>query len=511
MSANIELEPQVKIVVTVAVMVAAIMQMIDTTITNVALPHMQGSLSATQDQLAWVLTSYIVAAAIMTLPIGWLAGRYGQKNVVLCSLAGFTFASLLCGMASSLNEMIMFRIMQGVFGAALVPLSQSIILDINRPEQQTKAMTLWAISVMLGPILGPTLGGFLTESYSWRWVFYINLPLGIAAFIAIIVMMPDSKRVERRFDILGFFTLALSIAGVQLILDRGHQLDWFSSTEIQFYFALILASIWVYITHTRVTNNPFITPAILHDRNFMTAFAFMFICGLVLLATMALMPPYMQTLMGYSVSDTGMILAPRGFGSLIAMVIVGWVGPRIEARNIVFFGLLLTAYSLKVMCTFSTFVPAGLIIENGVLQGLGLGFVFMPLSTVAYVTLKPELRAEAAGLFSLVRNLGSSIGVSIGFVLFARNVQIQHAYLAENITPYSFRYGLHQLPQVQGDGVASALLLLDAEIYKQAATIAYINDFRVMMWVVLAAVPMTLLLRTKAQLAADSTSDIIKV
>jgi len=502
MPASIELQPRIKMALTASVMLAAIMQMIDTTITNVALPHMQGSLSATQDQLSWVLTSYIVAAAIMTLPIGWLAGRYGQKNIVLYSLAGFTLASILCGTASSLNEMIMFRIMQGVFGAALVPLSQSIMLDINSPEDQSKAMTLWAISVMIGPILGPTLGGFLTENYSWRWVFYINLPLGICAFLTILTLMPDSKRVARPFDKLGFFTLALSIACVQLILDRGHQLDWFDSTEIQFYFALILASVWVYIAHTRVTSNPFITPAILHDRNFMTAFAFMFVCGLVLLSTMALMPPYMQNLMGYSVSDTGMIMAPRGLGTLIAMVFVGWVGARIEARNIVLFGLLLTAYSINIMCTFSTFVPAHLIIQNGVLQGIGLGLVFMPLSSVAYITLKPEHRAEAAGLFSLVRNLGSSIGVSIAFVLFARNVQIQHAYLAENITPYSLAYGLQQLPQIQGDGAVSALMLLDAEIYRQAATIAYINDFRVMVWVVLSAVPMIFLLRTKAQLAS---------
>ena len=509
MSVQVELTPRAKTAVTVAVMLAAIMQMLDTTIANVALPHMQGSLSATQDQLAWVLTSYIVASAIMTLPIGWLSGRYGRKKVFVISIAGFTLTSLLCGAAGSLNEMIAFRILQGLFGASLVPLSQAIMLDINPKEAHGKAMAMWAVSIMIGPILGPTLGGFLTEFYSWRWVFYINLPIGAAVLFIILTLMPETEREERPFDGLGFFALALFIAGIQLILDRGHHLDWLDSLEIQFYCAVVLSALWVYVVHTRTAENPFLTPAILRDRNFTTALAFMFFIGLILLATMALLPSYLQNIMGYPVFDVGTILAPRGFGTMLSMFLLGKFGDRFDPRALVLFGLLFTAYSLSLMVEFDTFVPANVIISTGLMQGFGLGFVFVPLSTLAYLTLEPKYRAEAAGLFSLVRNFGSSIGVSVAFVLFARNMQTQHAYLAENITPYTMNIGLQQLPQIAHNEAIAGLMLLDMEINKQASTIAYLNDFKLMMWVVLAMLPMVLLLRSpEKEPAAKATGSL---
>jgi len=507
MSVQVELTPRAKTAVTVAVMLASIMQMLDTTIANVALPHMQGSLSATQDQLAWVLTSYIVASAIMTLPIGWLSGRYGRKKVFVISIAGFTLTSLLCGAAGSLNEMIVFRILQGLFGASLVPLSQAIMLDINPKEAHGKAMAMWAVSIMIGPILGPTLGGFLTEYYSWRWVFYINLPIGTAVLFIILTLMPETEREERPFDGLGFFALALFIAGIQLILDRGHHLDWLDSLEIQFYCAVVLSALWVYVVHTRTAENPFLTPAILRDRNFTTALAFMFFIGLILLATMALLPSYLQNIMGYPVFDVGTILAPRGFGTMLSMFLLGKFGDRFDPRALVLFGLLFTAYSLSLMVEFDTFVPASVIISTGFMQGFGLGFVFVPLSTLAYLTLEPKYRAEAAGLFSLVRNFGSSIGVSVAFVLFARNMQTQHAYLAENITPYTLSMGLQQLPQIAHNEAIAGLMLLDMEINKQASTIAYLNDFKLMMWVVLAMLPMVLLLRAPDKESGAAAAD----
>ena len=495
MSVQVELTPRAKSAVTLAVMLASIMQMLDTTIANVALPHMQGSLSATQDQLAWVLTSYIVASAIMTLPIGWLSGRYGRKNVFLISIAGFTLTSLLCGAATSLNEMIGFRILQGLFGAALVPLSQTIMLDINAKEDRVKAMAMWTVSIMIGPILGPTLGGFLTEYYSWRWVFYINLPFGVVVLFIILTLMPETEREERPFDGLGFFALALVIAGIQLILDRGHHLDWLDSIEIQFYCAVVLSALWVYAVHTKTAKNPFLTPAILRDRNFTGALIFMFFMGLILLATMALLPNYLQRIMGYPVLDVGTILAPRGIGTMLSMFLLGKFADRFDPRALVVVGLLLTAYSLWLMTHFDTFVPAYRIVSTGFLQGLGLGFVFMPLSTLAYLTLEPQYRTEAAGLFSLVRNFGSSIGVSAAFVLFSRDLQTQHAYLTENITPYITSMGLQQFPQALHNEAISGLLLLNMEINRQASTIAYLNDFKIMMWVVLAMLPMAVILR----------------
>jgi len=328
MASDQQMSPATKRIVTFAVMLATIIQVLDTTIANVALPHMMGSLMATQDQVSWVLTSYIVASAIMTLPTGWLAGRYGRKTIMVVAVTGFTFTSVLCGLATSLEQMVLFRVLQGVFGAALVPLSQSTLLDINERKDHGKAMAVWGMGVMLGPIVGPSLGGYLTEYYSWRYVFFINLPLGILSLIGLLIYLPESPKQERPFDKLGFLTLSLCIACIQLMLDRGESEDWLDSMEIQLYVAVIIASVWMYVVHTLQEPHPFLSPGMLKDKNLQLGLFFMFIVGMVLLTTMALMPPYMQNLMGYSVLDVGFILAPRGFGTLMAMMIVSRVASR---------------------------------------------------------------------------------------------------------------------------------------------------------------------------------------
>jgi MFS transporter, DHA2 family, multidrug resistance protein len=484
------IDPARKKIVTFSVMLATIIQVLDTTIANVALPHMQGSLLATQDQVAWVLTSYIVASAIMTLPTGWMAGRYGRKNVLTICVAGFTFASVLCGLATSLDQMVLFRLLQGMFGAALVPLSQATLLDINEPKDHGKAMAVWGMGVMLGPIVGPSLGGYLTEYYSWRWVFFINLPLGIVSFLGLTFFLEDSKRIERPFDKLGFVTLSICIACLQLIMDRGEQEGWLEALEIQVYIAVIIGAAWMYVVHTLRTPHPFLSPGMLRDRNLQIGLFFMFAVGIILLATMALLPPFMQNLMGYSVMDVGITLAPRGFGTLLAMMVVSRVSNHIDARWLVMFGLGLTALALHMMAGFSVFVPKQDIVFSGLVQGFGLGFVFIPLSTVSYATLDPRYRAEAASLFSLIRNMGSSMGVSIAFTLFSRNMRIQHAYLTENVTPYSTWLNLEVEPDAISPGSNAALALIDGELTRQAATIAYINDFYLMMWVVLVMMPM---------------------
>lgn len=497
MSETTRLDSTRKKIVTAAVMLATIIQVLDTTIANVALPHMQGSLLATQDQVSWILTSYIVASALMTLPTGWMAGRYGRKNVLITCVVGFTFTSVLCGLAVSLNEMVLFRVLQGLFGAALVPLSQATLLDINEPKNHGKAMAVWGMGVMLGPIVGPSLGGYLTEYYSWRWVFFINLPLGIASFAGLLFFLPDSKRLERPFDKLGFVTLSLVIASLQLIMDRGEQKGWFESLEIQVYVAIILGAAWVYVVHSLRTAHPFLSPGMLRDRNLQLGLFFMFATGLILLATMALLPPFMQNLMGYTVQDVGLTLAPRGVGTLMAMTIVSRIGNRVDARWMILFGLILTAFALHLMTEFTVFVPRKDIIVSGMIQGFGLGFVFIPLSTVSYVTLDPKYRAEAASLFSLVRNMGSSIGVSVAFTYFSRNARVQHAYLTEAVTPYSSWLGLDVRPDAFLPGSSTALMAIDGEMLRQAATIAYVSDFYMMMWIVLVLVPMVFLMAGK--------------
>jgi len=490
--------------ITLSIMLATIMQVLDTTIANVALPHMQGSLTATQDQITWVLTSYIVASAIMTLPTAWLAGRFGRKRVFLVTVGGFTLSSVLCGLAGSIEQMVLFRILQGCFGAALVPLAQATMLDINPRENHGKAMAMWGMGVMIGPILGPTLGGWLTEYYNWRWVFYINLPLGIIAFLGMLFFMPDSERVHRPFDTFGFLMLTVVIGSAQLLMDRGEHAGWFDSREIQTYCALAGSALWMYVVHSMRTEHPFLTPAIFRDRNLMTSLVFIFFIGIILLATMALLPPYMQNLMGYPVLDVGIIMAPRGIGTMIAMMIVGKLSNQVDPRALMLFGLICTASSLYAMTGFSTYVPPFTLVWTGMLQGFGLGFIFVPLSTVAYATLPAQYRAEGASVFSLSRNMGSSVGISMVMVVLSRSMYSNHAYLTENITAERLGIGTHQLPQSVLENGNGALLLLDAEINRQAATIAYLSDFKLMMWMVIAAAPLVFLLRRNAPTPAAS-------
>jgi MFS transporter, DHA2 family, multidrug resistance protein len=481
--------------ISIAVMLATIMQVLDTTIANVALPHMQGSLSATQDQITWVLTSYIVASAIMTLPTGWLAGRFGRKQVFLVSTAGFTLTSLLCGVAGSIEAMVFYRILQGCFGAAIVPLAQATMLDINPREKHGSAMALWGVGVMIGPILGPTLGGYLTEYYNWRWVFLINLPLGVLTFVGLWMFMPDSERSNRPLDGFGFVLLVLAIGSLQLILDRGEHVEWFQSREILFYCAIAAGAAWMYIVHTKNSASPFLTPAMFRDRNLVTSLVFIFFVGIILLATMALLPPYMQNLMGYPVLEVGTLMAPRGIGTMIGMMIVGRLSQRVDPRLLILTGLMATAASLYEMSLFDTYVPPRLLVITGMVQGFGLGFIFVPLSTIAYATLPSSLRAEAAGVFSLVRNLGSSIGISLVIAVLSRSTQTNHAYLSESVTPFTVGISPLQIPGGLSAETGMALSLLNAEVSKQAATIAYINDFRLMMWIVLLVAPLVLLLK----------------
>ena len=485
--------------ITLSIMLATIMQALDTTIANVALPHMQGSVSATQDQISWVLTSYIVAAAIMTPPTGFLAARFGRRRVFLVAVAGFTLASMLCGIAQTLAELVGYRLLQGVFGASLVPLSQSVLLDTYPREQHGSAMAMWGVGVMVGPILGPTLGGWLTEYYSWRWVFYINLPFGLLAFLGIAAFVTESQKRERRFDLFGFALLSLAIGALQLMLDRGEQQDWFSSAEIVTEAVVAGLALYLFVVHMLTAEHPFLDPKLFVDRNLVTGLLFIFIVGIVLLATMALLPPFLQNLMGYPVLTTGYVLAPRGIGTMVSMFLVGRLMGRIDPRLMIMTGLLLVALSLWEMSGFSTEVATGAIVRTGIVQGLGLGLIFVPLSTLTFATLPPHLRTDATGLFSLMRNLGSSIGISVVVFYLARQTQVHHSTLAEAVTPTNPLLRSPAWPDAWSIGDPAGLMALDGEIGRQAQTMAYLDDFRLMMLVVLAALLLLPLLRRPAQ------------
>jgi len=482
--------------ITVSVMLATIMQALDTTIANVALPHMQGAMGATQDQISWVLTSYIVAAAIFMPLTGFLTAQLGRKRVFMWAVVGFTLASMLCGAAQTLPQIVLFRLLQGVFGASLVPLSQSVLLDSYPPEKHGAAMAMWGVGVMIGPILGPSLGGWLTEYYNWRWVFYINLPFGVLAWLGLAYFVHETPiDRQRRFDLLGFALLSLAIGALQMMLDRGESLDWFSSREVVIEAALAALAFYLFVAHIFTYDHPFIEPGLFADRNFSVGLLFIFIIGVILLATMALLPPFLQGLMAYPVIDVGYVLAPRGVGTMIAMITVGKLSGKVDPRYQILLGLLLTSLSLWEMTAFTTDITAWDVVRTGMIQGLGLGFIFVPLSTMTFATLAPRYRNEGTALFSLMRNIGSSIGISVVITYLAQRTQANHAVFSEYINASRFAVRDALESGAMDLGTPLGLSLVNAQVTRQAATLAYLQDFRLMMWVTLAAVPLLALLR----------------
>ena len=478
--------------VTISVTLATVLQAVDTTIANVALPHIGGSLSASYDQMEWVLTSYIVAAAIMTPLSGWLAGRFGRKRVLVWSVIGFTVSSMLCGMAQSIDQIVLFRLLQGLSGAALVPLSQAVLLDINPPEHHGRAMALWGQGVVLGPMIAPVLGGWLTDNYSWRWVFYINVPFGILSAIGLIAYVRETKTRYARFDFLGFGALSLAVGALQILLDRGSLKDWFGSIEIWVEAGLAIAAMYVFIVHTLTAREPFVSPVLFKDRNFSMGNLLVFVVGVVLFATLALLPPLLEDLLGYPVTTSGIAMFPRGLGSFVSMYLAGRLIGRIDARLLIAAGIVVTAASLWMMCDYSTIMPQRLVWWTTFLQGLGTGLTYVTLTTVTFATLGAQLRSEGTSIFNLLRNVGSSVGIAATAALLTRNTQVMHERLASHLVPYG---GQLQLPAPFSFTAPAGLAALNAEVTRQAQMIAYNDDFKLMFLITLALIPLALLLR----------------
>ncbi len=492
-----------RLIVTVGVMTAVLLQVLDTTIANVALPHMQASLSATQETINWVLTSYIIASAIALPMSGWLADRVGRKRLLLMSVVGFTVASTLCAMATSLTEMVAFRAVQGVSGAFIVPLAQATLFDINPRDKHGQAMALFGGGVMIGPILGPVLGGWLTDSYNWRWVFLVNLPVGVLCFFLMTAFMPTTETHKRRFDLLGFGLLALGLGALQLFLDRGQQNDWFESWEIIIEAGLAIAGFWMFVVHTITAERPLFDKEMFADRNFASSLVFMVITGVLLLAGLALLPPLLQKLYGYSVLQSGFLTAPRGVGTLISMLVAGRLTSRIDARILVGIGVVLMGTSLWLMTGFAIDQPSRPVIVSGVIQGLGLGLIFVPLQTLAFATLPARDRTTGAALLNLARNVGGSVGISIVSVQLARMTQVAHADMAAHITDSKIPTIDPNVLQTFGNQAASVTAFLNAEITRQAVFIAYLDDFKLMMYVTFLVLPLLLLMRNSRKAANE--------
>ncbi len=477
-----------------AVMTMSICQFIDMTVANVALPHMQTSLNASMDTISWTLTSYIIAGVMIIPMTGWLSDRLGSRNLYVWASFLFLASSALCGMATSLTQMVLFRSMQGVGAAFVGSMAQTILFDINRPSRQARAMSIWGMVVIVGPITGPFLGGYLTETLNWRWVFYINLPIGIPALAILAWLLPSRPIIERKLDVFGAVLLAVGLCALQLMLDRGQQNDWFDSKEIVAETIIVLSAFWVFFIHNRGLENRLFPAEMMKNSNFLVGVAFMILMGVSNVALSAILPGLLQNLYGYDVMETGLLMAPRGCGVMITMVLTNILIKKMDVRMIVAVGYGIAAYSLWMMTSWSLEIGAQSIIAAGFVQGIGLGLVFMPMNMLAFSSLAPQHRTEGTTLLTLARNLGSSFGISAIVTMLARNIQISHADIAEHVTATT-------LPQIDlgvtterlGSLGGGLLAMINGEVTRQAAMVAYLDNFYMMFWLILCFVPLIFL------------------
>lgn len=483
-----------RLLITIVVMAATLMQVIDTTIVNVALPHMQGALSASPDEITWTLTSYMVASAIFMPLTGYLSDWLGRKFYLTISILGFTVVSALCGASMNLTEIVLFRLLQGVFGAALVPLSQAIMTDIFPPEERTRAMAIWGIGVMVGPILGPTLGGYLTDIASWRWTFYVNIPVGIFTLLFVHVI-PDTEKRVRNIDWIGIVLLCTFIGGIQYILDRGNSADWFASGNIRLISYITFSCMCGFILHQfGESRDRVFDIAIFKDKNFTIASLMLAIIGLGLYGTMVIQPLMMQTLMNYPVLTTGLILAPRGISGMVSMIFVPKLAKHFEPRIIIFAGIIICTFGIWASTNYSLNINTWWLVWPMIVQGFGMSLIFVPLATIAFSTLEPHHRTEAAGMYSLLRTIGGSIGISIAITIFSRRSQVFWNELGGSINVfnpavYQFLKPFHLTPE---SSLGSALL--SGQLAQQSSMLAFVNVYAFIAIAFLMMAPMVFIL-----------------
>lgn len=489
--------------ISVSTTLATLLYTVDMTIANVALPQIRGSLQATQDQVFWVLTSYIVASAIVTPLTTFLAARFGSRRVLITSVVGFTLFSMLCGLATSLPELVAFRTLQGVSGAALVPISQSVLLGAYSREEHGRAFVIWSMGVMVGPVIGPTLGGYLTETWSWRWVFYVNVPVGILATLGIASAIPkDIGRRAANFDLFGYVLLALGLGALQLFMDRGADKGWFESGEILLESGLAALFFYLFVAHSATRSHPFIEPALLRDRNFAAAIFVMLVVGLMFVSSTALVPTYLQQIQGYPVISSGELMVWRGIGMMAAMIIGGRIVNRVGPRNLMIVASLLLAASLWPLAHISLDTTATTIGVTSFFQGAAMGLIFLPVNVAAFSTLEAKLRTEGTVILTLARNLGSAVGVSLVAAQVSDIAARNQSRLVELLSPFdSARWRVLQA-LVPGHEAEVAI----NEVSRQATVLAFGNVFYLMMLTALLLIPLVLIFRTPRQLAISPSA-----
>lgn len=493
--------------VAIAVMASTFMVVLDTTVVNVSLPYISGSLSATVDETTWALTSYLAANAIVLPLTGWLSELLGRKRLLMSAVIGFTFTSLLCGLAVNLPMLVVFRVAQGLTGGVMQPLSQAVLLEAFPPQDRGKAMGFWGLGVVVAPILGPVLGGWLTDHFSWRWVFYINIPVGIAALAMIHVFLfdpPYLRRLRVGVDVWGIVLMALAIGTLQIALDKGQEEDWFASRMITVLLVVAVIAAAGLIVRELTTPHPVVDLGVFKERTYATGVVLMTLLGFLIYGSLVLLPVLLQTLMGYPPIAAGITLAPRGLGSFIAMPIVGLVTSRVDPRKLLFGGLVVTAWTM--------FAFSHLTLEAGYWdlfwpqfwQGVSLGMVFVPLTTISMDAISKQGMGNATSLFNLTRNVGGSVGIAIVQNLLASHRRSHETLLAERVSPWNPSFGetfesLRRTFLAAGSDAATAssraYAAIAGMVQRQAALLSFLDVFRIMGWLALFLLPLILLMR----------------
>ncbi len=500
-------------IIAFSVMPATFMEVLDTSVANVALPHIGGSLAATPEQATWVLTSYLVSNAIVLPTTGWLAGALGRKRVLITCIVLFTAASAACGAATSLGMLVTARVLQGVGGGALQPIAQAILLESFPVERRGVAMAVYAMGIIVAPILGPTLGGWITDTYSWRWVFYINLPVGALAVLLVQAFIEDPPYIARargRIDYVGFAFMALCLGALQIVLDKGQEDDWFAAPWIRWFVVVSAVSLVAFVARELLVKDPIVDLRIFRDRNFAVGTLLVTVLGMVLYGTTAMLPLFLQTLLGYPAVQSGLAVSPRGFGALLASITVGRLVGILDARVLMGGGFVLLAASGYVFSQMNLEIAMRNVVWTNVLNGFATPLLFIPLSTTTVGTLRNEQMGNATGIYNLMRNTGGSLGIAAMTTLLARSAQTHQAVLVSHLTPYDPAYQdwLAKAAAALSGGVGSvaadakALGLLYQVVVRQATLLAYLDNFR---WIAVMAVvctPLVFLFRRPRRRAA---------
>ena len=491
-----------RIVITVPVLMASLLHAVNMSTAYVALPNIQGNLSARPDQVGWIVTAFVVATAVGTVLTGWLSAQFGRRKVFLGSIVGFTVTSALCGLAANLEQLVFCRILQGFMSAPLLPVSQAIMLDTYPRRLHGFAMSIWSLGMILGPIVGPTLGALLTEYYGWRYLFLMNIPLGIAAFIAIVMTLPEAEVKGRPLDWIGVISLILAVSFLQLMLDRGERLDWFQSPEIIAEAAIAAVALYVFVLHSLAAKNPYINLAIFRDRNYVVGLSLIFMFGIAVFSSLFILPLFLQNVQDYPVLSAGWVVSARGIGTMIAMTMGGTLADRFPAKYLILLGLVCVGVSNVMMTHWTAEVSLHEIVWITVVNGYGMGLMWVTLTTVTFSTLAPALRVEGASLFALMRSIGASMGTSVIVAIIVRSSQINYIEMRERISAFSEPMALLGSPAAWDIETADGLAKLQQLVIAQAEMIAYLNAFVFLVGVAFVAMPLVFLLKTPPKASA---------